>query len=46
MLQRSAKVADGRPNYHLAVIGHGVLISELEGRLRGVEQHLGLSPTA
>lgn len=29
--------------YHTSVIGHGVLISELEARLRRVEQHLNLS---
>jgi hypothetical protein len=28
--------------YHSAVLGHGVLISELEARLRRVEQHLSL----
>jgi hypothetical protein len=28
--------------YHSAVIGHGVIISELEARLRRVEQHLKL----
>ena|ERR1700722_17252503 len=28
--------------YHTSVIGHGVLISELEARLRRVEQHLNL----
>jgi hypothetical protein len=28
--------------YHSAVIGHGVLISELEARVRRVEQHLNL----
>lgn len=28
--------------YHSAVLGHGVLISDLEGRMRRVEQHLGL----
>jgi hypothetical protein len=28
--------------YHTSVIGHGVLISELEARLRRVEQHLKL----
>jgi signal transduction histidine kinase len=28
--------------YHSAVLGHGVLISELEARMRRVEQHLGL----
>ena len=31
--------------YHTSVIGHGVLISELEARLRRVEQHLDLSGT-
>jgi hypothetical protein len=30
--------------YHTTVIGHGILISDLEGRMRRVEQHLGLSP--
>ena len=29
--------------YHSVVIGHGVLISEFEARLRRVEQHLNLS---
>ena len=28
--------------YHTSAIGHGVLISELEARLRRVEQHLNL----
>jgi hypothetical protein len=28
--------------YHTSVIGHGVLISELEARVRRVEQHLSL----
>lgn len=28
--------------YHTTVVGHGVLISDLEGRLRRVEQTLGL----
>ena len=30
--------------YHSAVIGHGVLISDLEARVRRVEQHLDLPP--
>lgn len=29
--------------YHTSVIGHGLIISDLEGRLRRVEQHLNLS---
>ena len=28
--------------YHSSVIGHGILISELEARVRRVEQHLDL----
>ena len=32
--------------YHTSVVGHGVLISELEGRLRRVEQLLNLAPEA
>ena len=30
--------------YHSVVIGHGVLISELEARVRRMEQHLDLPP--
>jgi hypothetical protein len=30
--------------YHTTVVGHGVLISEMEGRLRRVEQTLGFAP--
>jgi signal transduction histidine kinase len=30
--------------YHTSVIGHGIIISELEARLRRVEQHLALPP--
>ena len=32
--------------YHSSAIGHGVLISEFEDRLRRVEQHLNLPPGA
>lgn len=32
--------------YHTTVVGHGVLISDMEGRLRRVEQHLKLEPEA
>ena len=28
--------------YHTSVIGHGIIISDLEARLRRVEQHLNL----
>ena len=30
--------------YHTSTIGHGILISELEARLRKVEQHLNIEP--
>jgi hypothetical protein len=30
--------------YHSAVIGHGILISELEARVRRLEQNAGLAP--
>ena len=29
-------------DYHTTVVGHGVLISDLEARVRRVEQHLNL----
>ncbi len=29
-------------DYHTSVIGHGVIISEIEARVRRVEQHLNL----
>jgi len=32
--------------YHASVLGHGILISELEQRLRRVGQHLNLPPAA
>jgi hypothetical protein len=32
--------------YHSSVLGHGILISDLDARLRRVEQHLDLSHTA
>ncbi len=32
--------------YHSSVIGHGILISQLEDRVRRIEQHLNLSPAA
>jgi hypothetical protein len=30
--------------YHTSVVGHGILISDLEARVRRVEQHLNLPP--
>ena len=32
--------------YHASMLGHGILISELEQQLRRVEQHLNLLPAA
>ena len=32
--------------YHASVMGHGILISQLEDRVRRIEQHLDLSPLA
>ena len=31
-------------HYHSAVLGHGILITELETRVRRLEQHVGLPP--
>jgi hypothetical protein len=31
-------------DYHTSVVGHGIIISELEERLRRVEQHLNMPP--
>jgi chromosome segregation ATPase len=33
-------------SYHASVLGHGILISELDARVRRIEQHLDLSPPA
>jgi hypothetical protein len=33
-------------NYHSAVLGHGILISELDERVRRIERHLKLEPSA
>jgi hypothetical protein len=32
--------------YHSTTVGHGILISEIEARVRRMEQHLGLPPLA
>jgi hypothetical protein len=31
-------------NYHSTVLGHGILISELDERVRRIERHLKLEP--
>lgn len=33
-------------DYHSSVLGHSILITELDARLRRVEQHLNLPPAA
>jgi hypothetical protein len=32
--------------YHASVMGHGILFSELEHRVRRIEEHLHLPPVA
>jgi chromosome segregation ATPase len=53
-LKRDVKVlGDGQATlrqtlteYHSSVIGHGILISQLEDRVRRIEHHLNLPPAA
>jgi hypothetical protein len=33
-------------NYHATVLGHGILISELDERVRRIELHLKLEPAS
>jgi hypothetical protein len=45
----SASLADLRgtlPHYHSSVLGHGILYSEIEERVRGLERHLHPDPAA
>jgi hypothetical protein len=42
MGEQSAGLRRAVVEYHSAVLGHGVLISELEARVRRIEQHLSL----
>jgi len=35
---------DAVTHYHSSVIGHGILISELDERVRRIERHLKLEP--
>lgn len=41
-----ASLREALTHYHSAVLGHGVLISELDERVRRIEKHLGLPPAA
>lgn len=45
-LATKAELADVRQaltQYHASVMGHGIMISELEDRVRRIEQHLSLT---
>ena len=49
LLEMKVDIADLRhalTTYHSAVLGHGILISEVEERLRRIERHVGLAPVA
>ena len=41
-----AELRELRSEYHSSVLGHGVLISDLEDRVRRIEEHLQLPPAA
>ena len=40
-----AELRQAVTHYHSSVIGHGILISELEARVRRLEEHTGLPST-
>lgn len=44
--KRISQVLQTVAEYHASVLGHGVLISELEERVRRIEEHLQLPPAA
>ena len=39
-----ASLRDAVTHYHSSVLGHGMLISELDERVRRIERHLKLQP--
>ena len=39
-----ASLRDALTHYHSTVLGHGILISELDERVRRIERHLRLEP--
>jgi ABC-type transporter Mla subunit MlaD len=39
-----ASLRDAVTHYHSSVLGHGLLISELDERVRRIERHLNLNP--
>ena len=44
--QGQASLRQTLTEYHSSVMGHGILFSNLEDRVRRIEQHLNLSPAA
>jgi hypothetical protein len=38
-----ASLREAVTNYHATVLGHGILISELDERVRRIERHLNLA---
>src|ERR1700730_8611712 len=43
---RPGRIARDVDPYHASVLGHGILISELEERVRRIERHLYLEPAS
>ena len=41
-----ASLRDAVTHYHSSVLGHGMLISELDERVRRIERHLKLEPAS
>ena len=41
-----AGLREGLTHYHATVLGHGILYSEIEQRVRRIERHLKLDPAA
>jgi hypothetical protein len=39
-----ASLRDAVTHYHSSVLGHGILISELDERVRRIERHLRFEP--
>jgi len=41
-----ASLCEAVTNYHATILGHGILISELDERVRRIERHLNLEPAS
>jgi hypothetical protein len=46
MIADIAGLREAMTNYHASILGHGILISELDERVRRVERNLKLDPAA